>query len=105
MDLELHIRIRYESTKRIVIIVVFLLCILDTSAEHSPDFDWVVAHVGNTYPQTVVTEVLGLGLTNFSTTPPQASKLSSVAGILGHLSTTHSKEVQHAFDQMLQVGR
>jgi len=76
---------------------------LDTSAAHSPHFDWVLAHVGNTYPQTVVTEVLNLGLNNFSSNPPQGGKLSSVAGILGHLSTTHSKEVQNAFDQLLQV--
>lgn len=63
----------------------------------------MVAHVGNSYPQTVVDEVLNLGLQNFSGDAPQASKLSSVVGILGHLATTHSKEVQLAFDNMLQV--
>jgi len=63
----------------------------------------VVAHVGNSYPQTVVSQVLNLGLQNFSKNPPMISKLTSVVGILGHLVTTHSKEVQHAFEQTLQV--
>lgn len=76
---------------------------LDTSATHSPHFDWVVAHVGNSYPQTIVSKVLALGLQHFSSTPPTISKLSSVAGILGHLVTTHAKEVQHAFQQTLEV--
>jgi len=63
-----------------------------------------VAHVGNSYPQTVVSQVLNLGLQNFSANPPMVSKISSVGGILEHLVTTHSKEVQHAFDQTLQVA-
>jgi integrator complex subunit 5 len=90
--------------KQLVLILDVDLCYLtDTSAIHSPHFDWVVAHVGNSYPQTVVSQVLNLGLQNFSSNPPMASKLSSVVGILGHLVTTHAKEVQHAFEQMLQV--
>lgn len=76
---------------------------LDTSAQHSPHFDWVVAHVGNSYPQTVVNEVLGLGLQQFSSTPPQISRIRSVDGILGYLATTHAKEVELTFDQTIQV--
>ena len=80
------------------------ILVVDTSAAHAPYFDWVVAHVGNSFPQTVVTEVLSLGLQNFSSNPPQVSKISSVVGILGHLVTTHSKEIQFAFEKILEDG-
>jgi hypothetical protein len=60
--------------------------------------------VGNTYPQTIVTQVLNLGFQNFSTNSPMASvKLNSVRAILEHLVGAHSKEVQSAFDQTIQV--
>ncbi|CAL7942676.1 unnamed protein product [Xylocopa violacea] len=35
--------------------------LLDTSVVHSPHFDWVVAHVGSCFPNTVITRVLSCG--------------------------------------------
>jgi hypothetical protein len=76
---------------------------VDTSGSHGTQFDWVVAHVGNSYPQTIVNEVLGLGLQHFSSTSSQISRITSVDRILAYLATTHAKEVEHAFDQTVQV--
>ncbi|XP_035710645.1 integrator complex subunit 5 isoform X4 [Folsomia candida] len=83
----------------------FISALIDTSTIHSPRFDWVVAHVGNTYPQTIVSQVLNLGFQHFSVNSPMASvKLNSVRAILEHLVGTHAKEVQQAFDQTIQQG-
>ncbi len=83
---------------------IYFILFLDTSTIHSPRFDWVVAHVGNTYPQTIVSQVLNLGFQHFSVNSPMASvKLNSVRAILEHLVGAHGKEVQQAFDQTIQV--
>jgi integrator complex subunit 5 len=39
--------------------------LLDTSVKHSPHFDWVVAHVGSCFPETVIGRVLSVGLKDF----------------------------------------
>ena len=39
--------------------------LLDTSVAHSPHFDWVVAHVGGCFPETVIRRVLTVGLKDF----------------------------------------
>lgn len=46
---------------------VLNLCILfsDMSVTHSPHFDWVVVHVGSSFPETVITKVLTCGLKDF----------------------------------------
>ncbi len=81
--------------------------LLETSVEHSPHFDWVVAHIGSCFPHTVVTRVLSCGLQDFllygaesggngggggATSP----KLHSVVGILTHLSFSHAVNIQRA---------
>ena len=39
--------------------------LLDTSVRHSPHFDWVVAHIGGCFPDTVINRVLTVGLKDF----------------------------------------
>lgn len=75
--------------------------LLDTSVKHSPHFDWVVAHVGSCFPNTVITKVLSCGLKDFCQhksieTGKQAPKLSSVVGILGHLAASHFEDIRTA---------
>ena len=79
---------------------------IDTSTTHSPRFDWVVAHVGNSYPQTIVSQVLNLGFQHFNLTSSIASiKLNSVQAILEHLVIGHAREVQITFEQITHVSK
>lgn len=43
----------------------YVIVILDMSVTHSPHFDWVVVHVGSSFPETVITKVLTCGLKDF----------------------------------------
>lgn len=75
--------------------------LLDTSVKHSPHFDWVVAHVGSCFPNTVITRVLSCGLKDFCQyksieTGSKAPKLVSVVGILSHLAGSHFTDIRSA---------
>ncbi|XP_044730967.1 integrator complex subunit 5 [Chrysoperla carnea] len=81
--------------------------LLDSSVKHSPHFDWVVAHVGNCFPDTVITRVLSCGLKDFaqhsrvsiSESSPHADKanrLTSIVGILDHLASSHFNDIRTA---------
>ncbi|XP_073514566.1 integrator complex subunit 5 [Phyllobates terribilis] len=89
--------------------------LLDTSVQHSPHFDWVVAHIGNSFPSTIISRVLSCGLKDFcahstaSETPEKrVPKLGSVVGILGHLSSRHGhsirREILRMFHESLRPG-
>lgn len=69
--------------------------------KHSPNFDWVVAHVGSCFPNTVITRVLSVGLKDFTQNRSfdqvrSSPKLKSVVGILGHLAGSHAKDIRQA---------
>ncbi|ELT95971.1 hypothetical protein CAPTEDRAFT_186694 [Capitella teleta] len=80
--------------------------LLDASVKYSPHFDWVVAHIGSCFPQTIINRVLQCGLRDFhhhgqsarSESPclPGEAKVASVVGILGHLAGQHSAEIRKA---------
>ncbi|KAK1117511.1 hypothetical protein K0M31_016544 [Melipona bicolor] len=74
--------------------------LLDTSVLHSPHFDWVVAHVGSCFPNTVITRVLSCGLKDFCAMKNEHNvknpKLNSVVGILGHLAGSHFQDITAA---------
>ncbi|XP_011638969.1 integrator complex subunit 5 [Pogonomyrmex barbatus] len=74
--------------------------LLDTSVLHSPYFDWVVAHVGSCFPNTVITRVLSCGLKDFCAMGYEHNvknpKLNSVVGILGHLAGSHFQDIRKA---------
>ncbi|XP_072378563.1 integrator complex subunit 5 [Diabrotica undecimpunctata] len=75
--------------------------LLDTSVKHSPNFDWVVAHVGSCFPNTVITRVLSVGLKDFCQNKSyeqgsNSPKLKSVVGILGHLAGSHAEDIRKA---------
>lgn len=74
--------------------------LLDTSVLHSPYFDWVVAHVGSCFPNTVITRVLSCGLKDFCSMGYEHNvknpKLNSVVGILGHLAGSHFQDIRKA---------
>ena len=74
--------------------------LLETSVEHSPHFDWVVAHIGGCFPHTVVTRILACGLQDFILYGTESGnvspKLHSVVGILAHLSFSHATNIQKA---------
>ncbi|XP_060110208.1 neutral alpha-glucosidase AB isoform X1 [Heteronotia binoei] len=90
--------------------------LLDTSVEHSPHFDWVVAHIGSSFPNTIINRVLSCGLKDFcmhgtasadlllfpSTTAAdkRVPKIASVVGILGHLASRHSESIKQELLRM-----
>ncbi|XP_023025427.1 integrator complex subunit 5 omd [Leptinotarsa decemlineata] len=79
--------------------------LLDTSVKHSPHFDWVVAHVGSCFPNTVITRVLSCGLKDFCQNKSydqgcNSPKLKSVVGILGHLAGSHVEDIRKAILNM-----
>ncbi|KAM9301745.1 integrator complex subunit 5 [Gastrophryne carolinensis] len=89
--------------------------LLDTSVQHTPHFDWVVAHIGNSFPSTIISRVLSCGLKDFcahsspaETPEKRVPKLGSVVGILGHLSSRHGnsirQEILRMFHESLRPG-
>uniref|UniRef100_A0A8V5GSE4 Uncharacterized protein n=1 Tax=Melopsittacus undulatus TaxID=13146 RepID=A0A8V5GSE4_MELUD len=92
--------------------------LLDTSVQHSPHFDWVVAHIGSSFPNTIISRVLSCGLKDFCAhgsagdplgTDKRVPKIASVVGILGHLASRHSgsikQELLRMFHESLGPGR
>ncbi|XP_064477037.1 integrator complex subunit 5-like [Ornithodoros turicata] len=89
------------------------LCIdalLETCVKRSPHFDWVVAHIGSCFPNTVITRVLACGLKDFISHEDQllmnaekkVPKLASVVGILGHLAGQHAANIKKALVNLMQ---
>ncbi|KAJ0002885.1 hypothetical protein NQD34_008034 [Periophthalmus magnuspinnatus] len=88
--------------------------LLDTSVQHSPHFDWVVAHIGSAFPGTIISRVLACGLKDFCShgakdqslmgidKGPKVPKIGSVVGILGHLAVHHSDCIRKELLQMFQ---
>ncbi|VEN53047.1 unnamed protein product [Callosobruchus maculatus] len=81
--------------------------LLDASVKHSPNFDWVVAHVGSCFPNTVITRVLSVGLKDFSLHKSyeqvnSSPKLKSVVGILGHLAGSHVEDIRKAILELFE---
>ncbi|XP_051821476.1 integrator complex subunit 5 isoform X1 [Antechinus flavipes] len=104
--------------------------LLDTSVQHSPHFDWVVAHIGSSFPGTIISRVLSCGLKDFCVhggagggsggaggPPPTPSadafpsvpavpgekrvpKIASVVGILGHLASRHGDSIRRELLRM-----
>ncbi|NXH13425.1 INT5 protein, partial [Bucco capensis] len=99
--------------------------LLDTSVQHSPHFDWVVAHIGSSFPNTIISRVLSCGLKDFCAHgaapggggggaaggatgellfPPnpdkRVPKIASVVGILGHLASRHSGSIKQELLRM-----
>ncbi|XP_009999670.1 PREDICTED: integrator complex subunit 5, partial [Chaetura pelagica] len=90
--------------------------LLDTSIQHSPHFDWVVAHIGSSFPNTIISRVLSCGLQDFcshgemgGTLPvgggalggdKRVPKLASVVGILGHLAARHGGSIRQELLRM-----
>lgn len=95
----------FEQHQQKSIVVFFSV---DTSVKHSPNFDWVVAHVGSCFPNTVITRVLSCGLKDFCQNKSyeqgcDSPKLKSVVGILGHLAGSHSDDIQKALLDLFKV--
>ncbi|XP_013405421.1 integrator complex subunit 5-like [Lingula anatina] len=84
---------------------VCVSALLEASVKYSPHFDWVVAHLGSCFPQTIITRVLMCGLKDFcyhgssqSDMPSseKVPKMASVVGILGHLAGQHGQNIRKA---------
>lgn len=86
--------------------------LLDTSVQHSPHFDWVVAHIGSSFPGTIISRVLACGLKDFCShgtadkcqgdKSSRVPKIGSVVGILGHLAARHSDSIRRELLRMFQ---
>uniref|UniRef100_A0A3Q3VRG6 Uncharacterized protein n=1 Tax=Mola mola TaxID=94237 RepID=A0A3Q3VRG6_MOLML len=90
--------------------------LLDTSVQHSPHFDWVVAHIGSAFPGTIISRVLACGLKDFCShgakdqglvvmggdKGSRVPKIGSVVGILGHLAAHHSESIRKELLRMFQ---
>lgn len=90
--------------------------LLDTSVQHSPHFDWVVAHIGSSFPNTIINRVLSCGLKDFcmhgtasadlllfpsaTAADKRVPKIASVVGILGHLASRHSDSIKQELLRM-----
>uniref|UniRef100_A0A8U8BUC0 Uncharacterized protein n=1 Tax=Geospiza parvula TaxID=87175 RepID=A0A8U8BUC0_GEOPR len=85
--------------------------LLDTSVQHSPHFDWVVAHVGSSFPGTIISRVLSCGLKDFcahgggaeaagAAGDKRVPKIASVVGILGHLASRHAGSIKQELLRM-----
>ncbi|XP_064425741.1 integrator complex subunit 5 [Latimeria chalumnae] len=87
--------------------------LLDTSVQHSPHFDWVVAHIGSSFPNTIISRVLSCGLKDFcmhgaaavdvlfpTAADKRIPKIASVVGILGHLASRHSENIKQELLKM-----
>lgn len=90
--------------------------LLDTSVQHSPHFDWVVAHIGSSFPNTIINRVLSCGLKDFcmhgtasadlllfpssTSADKRVPKIASVVGILGHLASRHSESIKQELLRM-----
>lgn len=87
--------------------------LLDTSVQHSPHFDWVVAHIGSSFPNTIINRVLSCGLKDFcahgaapgdllfpAAADKRVPKIASVVGILGHLASRHSGSIKQELLRM-----
>ena len=93
--------------------------LLDTSVKHGANFDWAVAHVGGCFPDTLIARVLSVGLKDFVSAGDSNShsmdihegeglhlskepKMSSVAGILGHLATSHQPNLRRCLNAIVR---
>ncbi|XP_038620665.1 integrator complex subunit 5 [Tachyglossus aculeatus] len=101
--------------------------LLDTSVQHSPHFDWVVAHIGSSFPGTIISRVLSCGLKDFRVHGGPAAaaaaaaagpgepfpapagagekrvpKIASVVGILGHLASRHGDSIRRELLRMFR---
>ncbi|XP_076043660.1 integrator complex subunit 5 omd [Oratosquilla oratoria] len=75
-----------------------IAALLQVSATAGPSFDWVVAHVGCSFPSTVIHRVLALGLASFAANSSHGHhhQLVSVNNILAHLADKHRADIQRA---------
>ncbi|XP_069120310.1 integrator complex subunit 5-like [Argopecten irradians] len=87
--------------------------LLEASVKYSPHFDWVVAHIGSCFPDTIITRVLMCGLKDFCQNGGKTAdlemmseeripKMASVVGILGHLASKHSQEIRLALMKLFE---
>ncbi|CAK8683371.1 unnamed protein product [Clavelina lepadiformis] len=93
--------------------------LLSASSNHSPYFDWVVADIGNAFPNAVIERVLNTGFSKFcklrwtsiSITPSSSitmneseqSILTSVIRILEHLATFHQTQICEKMLEMFKT--
>lgn len=72
-----------------------LKLLLDISVSNSPNYDWVIAHIGNCFPHIFIDKILLSGLKNYILMSTEHKdkknevKLMSFIGILDHLSGSH----------------
>ncbi|ROT64086.1 hypothetical protein C7M84_017990 [Penaeus vannamei] len=77
--------------------------LLDASAASGPALDWLVAHVGCSFPARVISRVLALGLCSFASChgrPPE-HQLASVNKILSHLADRHLPDIRRGLHAIL----
>ncbi|XP_063590002.1 integrator complex subunit 5-like [Penaeus indicus] len=77
--------------------------LLDASAASGPALDWLVAHVGCSFPARVISRVLALGLCSFASChgrPPE-HQLASVNKILSHLADRHLPDIRRGLHTIL----
>lgn len=77
--------------------------LLEASGGSGPALDWLVAHVGCSFPATVINRVLSLGLRSFASyqgRPPE-HQLHSVNKILSHLAERHLPDIRRGLHAIL----
>lgn len=87
--------------------------LLEASVKYSPHFDWVVAHIGSCFPNTIITRVLMCGLKDFchhgnkrpdmeTRGDEKVPKMDSVVDILGHLASKHRQDIRGALMKLFE---
>ncbi|XP_065583509.1 integrator complex subunit 5-like isoform X2 [Artemia franciscana] len=75
-----------------------------------PHYDWVVAHMGKSFPEMIISRILFVGLhdsvTNRKETsgnPGKLAKVKSAILIVGHLCEYHLKEVENGISELYKL--
>ncbi|KAK2721137.1 hypothetical protein QYM36_003418, partial [Artemia franciscana] len=84
--------------------------LLEMLIEFNPHYDWVVAYMGNSFPEMIISRILSVGLYDSvsnrketSGNPGKLAKVKSAIGIVCHLSRSHLKEVENGISELYKL--
>lgn len=73
--------------------------LLNTFAQHSPYFDWVVARLGGCFPSKVISKMLLCGLKRFT---GEYDQVDSEVEVLSYLAASNESDLKHAIKEMVE---
>ncbi|XP_058467159.1 integrator complex subunit 5-like, partial [Malaya genurostris] len=73
--------------------------LLNTFAQHSPYFDWVVARLGGCFPSKVISKMLFCGLKRFT---GEYDQVDSEVEVLSYLASTNEDDLKQALKEIVE---